>query len=135
MMHYNYREAMREDILQHIRENYTADEIREKLEDREEWRTELEDDLWIEDTVTGNASGSYTFNSNQAREYVLDNMDELTDALRDFCEDPAEIGSHFLREDWEYFDVTIRCHLLGECITAVLFDLADELELLDEEEA
>ena len=134
MERYNYRKAMKADILQYIRENYTADEIREKLEEREGWRAELDDDLWVADSVTGNASGSYTFNSNRAREYVLDNMDDLTDALRVFCEDPAEIGSHFLREDWEYFDVTIRCYLLGECIAAVLDDLEDELEELDEGE-
>lgn len=134
MMYYNYREAMKADILQYIRENYTADEIREKLEEREEWRAELEDNLWIEDAVTGNGSGSYTFNYCQAREYVLDNMNDLADALREFCEDPAEIGSRFLREDWEGFDVTIRCYLLGECIAAVLDDLNDEPEPLDEEE-
>ena len=129
MKRYNYREAMREDILDYIRSEINLDDFRGNRDELEEL---LNDDLWTTDSVTGNASGSYTFNSNRAREYVLGNMDDLTDALREFCEDPAEIGSRFLREDWEGFDVTIRCYLLGECIAVVLDDLEDELEELDE---
>lgn len=131
MKRYNYREAMREDILDYIRSEINLDDFRGNRDELEEL---LNDDLWTTDSVTGNASGSYTFNSNRAREYVLDNMDDLTDALREFCEDPAEIGSRFLREDWEGFDVTIRCYLLGECIAVVLDDLEDELEELNEDE-
>ena len=129
MMYYNYREAMKADILQYIRENYTADEIREKLEEREEWRAELDDDLWVADSVTGNASGSYFFSAWKAEEAIAHNWDLLEEAMREFCDEcnPIEKGA-------EWCDVTIRCYLLGECIAAVLDDLEDELEELDEGE-
>lgn len=123
-MPYNYRKAMIEDIINYIRENYTGAEIAEKLETREEWEEELNDNLWIEDSITGNASGSYTFSRIKAREYVLSDPDTLREALAEFCEDAATVGEKFLSEDWEYFDVTIRCYLLGESIRGAL----DKLE-------
>ncbi len=115
---------MQEDIITYIRENYTRGEIIEKLEARDEWEEELNDGLWREDAITGNASGSYTFNRLRAREYVLSNPDALKEAICEFCEDAETVGEKFLSEDWEWFDVTIRCYFLGESIGIAL----DELE-------
>lgn len=126
MMNYNYREAMVADIIDAIHEEYTTEEITEKMEDRDSFAEKLNDDLWIDDSVTGNASGSYTCNSNVAKGYVLDNMEDCIEALREFCCEPEEIAKHFLNEDWEWFDVTIRCYLLGECINEALDNLETE---------
>jgi hypothetical protein len=123
---YDYNQAMNEDIRDHIRENYTPEEIVEKLQNRDEWETELQDDLWTCDPVTGNGSGSYTFNSWKAQEYVTQNTDLLREALEEFCEDAASIWERFLNEEWEYFDVTIRCYLLGSMISEVLDELEEE---------
>jgi hypothetical protein len=79
----------------------------------------------VEDSVTGNASGSYTFNRWTAKEYVADNMELLKDALDEFCTESRTIAEHFLNEDWEYFDVSIRCYLLGSVISEVLDELED----------
>ena len=68
---YDYKEAVKEDVKEYIRENYSADEIRENLETsaaRSDFEEKLNDILWIEDSITGNASGSYTFNTWQAEE-------------------------------------------------------------------
>lgn len=121
---YDYKQTMNDDIRDHIRENYAPEEIAEKLRDRDEWEQELNDDLWIDDSVTGNASGSYTFNRAKAREYVQDNTELLQEALREFCTESETIAEKFLNDDWEYFDVTIRCYLLG----SVLYEVLDELE-------
>lgn len=128
MSKYDYYNAMNEDIRDYIRENYTEEEIRENLENRSTWEEELNDDLWTEDSVTGNASGSYTFNSWRAKEYVTDNGDLLREALRDFCEDSETIAEKFLDEEWEYFDVTIRCYILGSVIYQVLDEIEEEFE-------
>jgi hypothetical protein len=118
---YDYRENIKSDILDYIRESYTAEEIRVELTDREEWEQRLYDDLWMVDSVTGNASGSYYCNSYRAAEAIAHNWDILHDALWEFgyndC-NPVENG-----EEW--CDVTIRCCLLGECLSAAL----DELEV------
>ena len=121
-MKYNYYEAITADALDYIKENYTAEEIAEKLADRDEWETELHDDMWIADSVTGNASGSYYCNSYKAAEAIAHNWDLLNDALLEFgCTDcnPIEKG-----EEW--CDVTIRCYLLGQCINAALDELEEE---------
>lgn len=127
-MKYNYLEAMRADILDKLKEDYTPGEIRERMEDRDQFERELNDNLWICDSVTGNASGSYTFNTWRAREYVIDNTDILHDALQVFGEDAETIAGKFLDDEWEYFDVTIRCYLLAQSITAALDEIEREQE-------
>lgn len=124
-------------------ENVTAD-VREYVEqevDPSEWagdrdglEEKLNDDLWTCDSVTGNGSGSYTFNRVQAQIYVLDGMDELQEAVNEFGIDSETIGEKFLESDWEYFDVTIRCYLLGQAIAAVLDDLEEDGAFEEEEE-
>lgn len=123
-MKYNYLESIKDDVLEHIKENYTIEEQIINLDDREEWEQELNDSLWVEDSVTGNASGSYTFNRCKAKEYILDNMEILKETLDEFCVDNKTIAQNFLNEDWEYFDVSIRCYLLSSAISQAL----DELE-------
>jgi hypothetical protein len=125
MERYDYREAMREDICNYIREGVDLGDWRGKRCELEE---ALYDQLWITDSVTGNASGSYYCNAWSAEEAIAHNWDLLEDALRELCgaENPIEMGA-------EWCDVTIRCYLLGECISDVLDDLEDELEELDEE--
>ena len=119
---YNYYKAMENDIKNYIEENINlSDYTKEDLEE------ELIDDLWIYDGVTGNGSGSYTFNRWKAKEYVTDNMDLCTEALEDFCVSAETIAEKFLTEDWEYFDVTIRCYLLSECVYRVLDEYEEEL--------
>lgn len=123
-MKYNYCESIKNDVLEYIKENYTTQEQIENLDNRDEWQEKLNDDLWIVDSVTGNASGSYTFNRYIAREYVVEWLDVLKDALSEFGVEPQTIANNFLNEEWEYFDVTIRCYLLGGAIIHAL----DELE-------
>lgn len=120
---YDYREAVTEDALQYIRDNYSADEIRVHLEDRSEWEQELNDDLWTADSVTGNGSGSYWCNAWRAEACISHNWDLLADALEEFGSD-----TDILRQGAEACDVTIRCYLLGEAISAALDTLEDEAE-------
>ena len=130
---YNYYDAMRSDILDHIAWNFSLEEILDKLNEPDDWKEKLNDALWIDDSVTGNASGSYTFNSAKARDYVAENDDLCREALSEFCCDAESIADHFLSGDWEYFDVTIRCYLLGQVIDSLIDDLTDCREALEAE--
>jgi hypothetical protein len=123
MERYNYLEAMKEDIKEYIRDNYTAEEIAERLEDRGEWETELNDDLWMVDSVTGNASGSYTFSTYKAEEYIAHNLDLLAEALREFGD-----STDYLEKGAEACDVTIRCYLLYDAISEALNDIEEDAE-------
>ena len=123
-MKYNYIEEMKEDINEYLCDNYTDRALREKLHDKEAFYEELFDDLWVEDSVTGNASGSYTFNTYLAEKYIAHNLDLLKEALDEF-------GGYYsvaLEKGAEYCDVIIRCYLLGQAITQVLNDLESEYE-------
>lgn len=78
-MDYNYREAMRIDINNAIdeKQEWIGKTIKEAYEDVDEAFDQLYDDMWINDSVTGNASGSYTFNTYKAEEYICHNLELL----------------------------------------------------------
>ena len=116
-MAYDYREAIREDVKAWIDDNYEY--IEENVENPNENRDGvvefLNDTLWTEDSVTGNASGSYTFSRATAREYVEDNMELAVEAFIEFdCIN--QFADAIANENYEAIDVTIRCYLLGEAI-------------------
>lgn len=126
-MSYNYHQAIQEDILEYIKENYTQEELLEHLETRcgkDEFFEKLYEDLWVCDSVTGNASGSYTFSTWKSEEYLCHNLDLLRDAINEFGGD----FSKALEEGAEYCDVTIRCYLLPTTIWECLDIIKDELE-------
>lgn len=128
MEKYNYQAAMKEDVLEYISENYTQEELLEKLKDKDNFYEDLNNDLWVYDGVTGNASGSYTFNTWKAKEYVESNLDILREAIEEFCVEPKTFMEKFLNEEWEHFDVTIRCYLLGGIVSEALEELEEELK-------
>ena len=107
MEKYNYMEAMTADVLEYIRTTYTTEEIREKLSGRDDWQEGLVDELWDFDSVTGNASGSYTMNRWKAEEYIAHHLDLLAEAL-----DAFGCDAFCIKRGAEWCDVTIRCHLL-----------------------
>lgn len=117
---YNYLESMKKDVLNWIDENVN---LCDWESDRDGLEEKLNDDLWFEDRITGNASGSYTFNRWKAQEYVVNNIDKLKEVLEEFSVDAETITDKFLSEDWEYFDVTIRCYFLGQAIAEALEEL------------
>lgn len=123
MERYDYENAVREDVLDWIREHYSNDEITEKLQERDDWEQELNDELWTADSVTGNGSGSYTFNAWEAEENVCHNLDLLGEALEEFGSD-----MDIMKSGAEACDVTIRCYLLGGAINAALDELEEERE-------
>lgn len=59
---YNYFNAVRQDVEKYVEENKSYYQY---YFDNEDWyglEEKLNEDLWTEDSVTGNGSGSYTFN-------------------------------------------------------------------------
>ena len=121
---YDYLEAMKEDIKTYILEDIN---VNSQYSNMAELENALNDDLWTVDSVTGNASGSYTFNRYKAQEYVMDNMELLVEMCSEFGIDNATIGEKFLEEDWEWMDVSIRCYLLGQAISEALNELGENL--------
>lgn len=128
-MSYNYQQAIKEDVIEYIKENYTQEELLEHLKTREskdEFFEKLYEELWVCDSVTGNASGSYTFSTWKSEEYLCHNLDLLREALNEFGGD----FSKALERGAEYCDVTIRCYLLYNAIYKALAIIEEELETI-----
>lgn len=123
MEKYDYLEAVINDVKDYITEH----EISVYASNKEELQDSLYDELFINDSVTGNASGSYTFNTWKAEEYLCHNLDLLKEACEEFGSDCNILDSA------ESCDVTIRCYLLSQAISQALDDLEEE-EPEDEED-
>lgn len=124
----NYFESVKKDIKQLVRYNEIEIDYTELINNRDSVEESLYDDLWINDSVTGNASGSYFCNSYKAKETVLEDMDTVKEALKEFCVSAETIGEKFLNEEWEYLDVTARCYVLGSALSSALDELIEEYE-------
>ena len=126
MKKYNYLEAVTNDAKAAILENMDMWE----WHNREELEENANDWLWTADEVTGNASGSYTLSTWKAEENLCHNMDELEEACDEFGQDIGEAVKHGA----EYCDVTIRCYLLGQAISAAIDELEKERKIQYPEE-
>ncbi len=116
---YNYMEAMTKDIKEYIKNEITLSDY----SDRDELEEYLNDTLWTEDSVTGNARGSYALNTYKAEEYICHNIDLLAEAIQEFgCEE------NVLQKGADWCDVVIRCYLLRRAIAKALDDMEEELE-------
>ncbi len=114
---YDYLTVVTNDVEQWIYENISLEEYEN---DRATLEKELNADLWEVDAITGGFSNTYTRNSFDAKNYVMDNLDLLADVI-----DESGGYTDMLREGAEACDVAIRCYILPEAIRKAL----DELEV------
>lgn len=122
MTRYEYLEEVKMDVKRFLRENLES--YAGETSDMKELQERLYDDMWISDNVTGNASGSYTFNSYRAQENLVGAWDLLQEALEEF----GETGIDILDRGAEWCDVTIRCYLLSEALGEILEEMRDKIE-------
>lgn len=125
MEKYDYEEAVRNDIENWLEENgerYADDDGTISYD-------AVYDDMFIDDSITGNGSGSYTFNTWTAEDNLCHNLDLLRDAIEDF-------GGDYERamQSAEGADVTIRCYLLPSLLQEVLDDYNEKHQKTDEED-
>lgn len=120
---YNYRKSITEDCVEAIHEyiEYHKDELHGMT--KSELEEKMYDEFFVNDSVTGNASGSYTFSTSEAEQNLAGNWDLAAEAMSEFgCkENPFEKGA-------EWVDVTIRCYLLSECLSKAMSEIDDEIE-------
>ena len=121
-MRYSYKEQITEDVRDWVTENrFDMQDV-----DKENLYDYIYDRCFLEDSVTGNASGSYTFNRWQAREYIFSDLDSgeyLHEMISDGYTDAQTIGNMIVNDNWEWLDVSIRCYLLGEAVSTVVAEM------------
>lgn len=124
MEKYDYLSAVESDVREYIENNVNFHDY----SDLDEMKEDLNEKLFVDDSVTGNASGSYTFNTWKAEEYLCHNLDLLAEANEEFGG-----SSDILSDGAEMCDVTIRCYLLGQAIENVAPDMWQDWEDSQEE--
>lgn len=126
-MDYNYYDAMEQDIRDYIEDN--LEYVVEEGMDLDDLQEKLYDEMFMADSVTGNASGSYTFNAYKAEENLAHNLDLLQEAYDEFGDDYGDL----INRGAETADVIIRCYLLGQVLGDYFIEHEDELQAaLDE---
>ena len=126
-MKYDYRRAITDDLKDWIINDTDILENPDAYGDRDTLENWIYDEVWAEDSVTGNGYGWYD-TEEKCSEYISNNFELLYEAAREYCIDD---DVNILIEQYEnkslarYFDCTIRCYLLGECITTALEELKD----------
>lgn len=121
MEKYDYRRAITDDLKDWI-VNETDIMEEEYGDDLPNW---IYDEAFNEDSVTGN--GTYYYGTEEfCSECLSGNFDLLYEAVREFAIDDEVnvLIQHYKNKDLaRYFDCTIRCYLLGECIEKALEEL------------
>ena len=86
----------------------------------------LMSDSWS-DSVTGNASGSYSCNAYEAMKMVLDNTVDVAKAYIDL-DITSEMAEDFNNERWEKIDVIARVANLFQAVHDAVIDYFDDKE-------
>ena len=122
---YNYKEQVRADIKEWIEDN------KEQIEglDRHDAFEVVYDSCWVDDSVTGNASGSYTFSRWEARQNFFNDEDSeeyIDQMIEDGFTCRESVGRAVQESQWELLDVSIRCWLLCDAVSDVLDEYYDD---------
>ena len=122
---YNYKEQIRADVREWIEDN--KEEINGL--DRQDAYEVVYDICWVSDSVTGNASGSYTFSRWEARQNFFNDEDSeeyIDQMIEDGFTTRESVGRAVQESQWELLDVSIRCWLLCDAVSDVLDEYYDD---------
>lgn len=120
---YNYYEEVLQSVEDAVNDGYSP-EMLEPV-DLEDFAKKLNDAFWVDDSVTGNASGSFFCNSYEAEKALIGNWGLAAEALDEYGYTDA--GVNALKKGAEWVDVTVRCYLLNSCINDYIEQHEDEL--------
>lgn len=111
-MVYNYLTKETKDIIDYIQNELTFTERLELIgKEKEDAANELYEQLVNEDSVTGNASGTYTFNILRAERNLVGNWTVLQSAIEEI-----NPGFDAIKQGAEACDVLVRIYLLPTAI-------------------
>lgn len=114
----DYRAQIKEDIKEYLTDEDLWPTAEPGTSDYDDQYDKAYDQCWIADSVTGNASGSYTFNTWQAAENVSHLL--WDEDLWLLINGDMSVKVEDIEEGPEHLDVLIRCSLLSECLNDVL---------------
>lgn len=110
MEEYNYEKNMKQDIIELV-DSYGWPET------GEEFYNMCEDELWADDSITGNGGGYYD-NSVNCAEYISRNLPLAIEAMNDFGVETKNLP----RDDriYQHLDSLIRCYLFEGVVADIM---------------
>ncbi|PEG89574.1 hypothetical protein CP358_01120 [Lactobacillus sp. UMNPBX7] len=118
---YSYPSHVKNDIKEFIEKRLDSGTFGMLVQGDEDTIEDVKDLMFDQDDVTGNGSGSYTFNTLKAEECLMGNWDLLREA-----KDELDPNTDLIEKGPEYCDVLIRCYLLDWCFNKALNDIVKE---------
>ena len=118
-MIYNYLEHLTNDILEWCEyEHFDLSEY-EDIEDAHEF---LHDELWDDDSITGNG-GNWYASIEECERYLCGNWSLIFEAINEFCIDMNDTLKRYGKNLPQFLDCLMRLNLLDEAIEKILGDL------------
>ena len=121
MKTYSYPENVKNDIKEYINDELDTGTFGLLVQGDEDTIEDIRDTLFNEDSVTGNASGSYTMNTLRAEENLVGNWDLLEEAINEF-----DLHVNPIKKGAEWCDSVIRCYLVDWCFTEALKEITKQ---------
>ena len=109
---YNYKEQIRNDVKERLLIEGCYDDYKSDMEGI----ADVINLIFCDDSITGNGSGSYTFSRYEARKNVLENLDEIIEAYRNYGYSDKDLLNTMYDDNYEAVDVIYRCYLLDNGI-------------------
>lgn len=113
---YDYYKVIAKDIFFYIKDNGLFPKQNESMS---QYIDRLSDELWDEDSITGNGGLFYDTEDN-CLDYVAHNLDLYFQAATDWDSFPKAHDEWIYVNPGQYMDCTIRCYLLEQCIAQVV---------------
>lgn len=126
MKKYDYQASVEDAVITYLNENIISFTNHTKISVKEyviAKYDEILEDMELSDDVTGNGSGSFTFNTNVAKEHVLDNLDIVAEMYEDGYISNSHVVDMILYGQWETMDVIIRCYLLPQIFSNMVYKM------------
>lgn len=124
MKHYNYRENIKKDIVQYIKDNINI----EDFDDVEDFKIYLTKILLIPNEITGEINNSYTKDSVLSEIFLVGNLSLLSKSLEYFYNTNNINITNVLNRGAEYCDMIVRMYILETSIDEILNQIVEELQ-------
>lgn len=120
---YSYPSHVKNDIKDYINDELDAGTFGLLIQGDEDTIQDVKESMFDQDDITGNGSGSYTFNTWKAEQNLMGNWDLLREAKEEL-----QPNVDLIKKGPEYCDVMIRCYLLDWCFNKALSEIVNNKE-------
>lgn len=120
---YSYPSHVKNDIKEFIEKRLDSGTFGMLVQGDKDTIQDVQDLMFDQDDVTGNGSGSYTFDTFKAEQNLMGNWDLLREAKEEL-----QPNVDLIDKGPEYCDVMIRCYLLDWCFNKALNEIVTDTE-------